>query len=286
MGRAVLLERGARREIADTRIGLDVLAGIVVERLAGLLVDALGPVDLRIGLRQDRLTVEAVEGVEEAVAGRVGDELARLPGDVAVDQDVGADLVVVPHVTGRELEIPVHVAGVGIVGDGAVGVEIVARPIGRVEHRHRIAGAPDRLVGGGIVGAGHPDGAAAGLPRIGVALPGLAAGLAGRRNGEFAPHQLAGGGIETSNPVAHALVAIGGAAVKATSGVSENEVSHTTLPLSLSVAMMRGELQKPPAPVMTRLPHNAAPRLRIWRSCLGSMRHTMRPTSPERTSIL
>src|SRR5258708_6029370 len=106
MGRADLLERGARREIADTRIGLDVLAGIVVERLAGLLVDALGPVDLRIGLRQDRLTVEAVEGVEEAVAGRVGDELARLPGDVAVDQDVGADLVVVPHVTGRELEIP------------------------------------------------------------------------------------------------------------------------------------------------------------------------------------
>jgi len=83
MGRADLLERGARREIADTRIGLDVLAGVVVERLAGLLVDALGPVDLRIGLRQDRLTVEAVEGVEEAVAGRVGDELARLPGDVA-----------------------------------------------------------------------------------------------------------------------------------------------------------------------------------------------------------
>src|SRR6266446_3908491 len=82
MGRADLLERGARREIADTCIGLDVLAGIVVERLAGLLVDALGPVDLRIGLRQDRLTIEAVEGVEEAVAGRVGDELARLPGDV------------------------------------------------------------------------------------------------------------------------------------------------------------------------------------------------------------
>ena len=69
-----------------------------------------------------------------------------------------------------------------------------------------------------------------------------------------------------------------GAAVKVTSGVSENEVSQTTLPVSLSVAMMRGELPKPPAPVMTRLPDSAAPRLRIWRSCLGSMRHTMRPS--------
>src|SRR6266852_8396152 len=128
MGRADLLERGAWREIADTRIGLGVFAWVVVERLAGLLVEALGPVDLRIGLRQDRLTVEAVEGVEEAVAGRVGDELARLPGDVAVDQDVGADLVVVPHVAGCELDIPVHVAGVGLVGYGAVGIEVVAGP--------------------------------------------------------------------------------------------------------------------------------------------------------------
>ncbi len=33
---------------------------------------------------------------------------------------------------------------------------------------------------------------------------------------------------------------------------------------------------------MTRLPHRAAPRLACWRSCLGSMRQTMRPTSPER----
>src|ERR1700687_891267 len=77
-----------------------------------------------------------------------------------------------------------------------------------------------------------------------------------------------------------------GAAVKVTSGVSENEVSQTTLPVSLSVAMMRGELPKPPAPVMTRFPDKAAPRERIWRSCLGSMRQTMRPRSPERASIL
>ena len=115
----------------------------------------------------------------------MGDQLARLAGDVAVDQDVGADLVVIPHVARRELEIPVHLAGVRIPGDRAVGEEIVARPVERIEHRHRIAGAPDGLVGGGIVGAGHPHGAAAGLPGIGVALPGLAARFARRRNGDI-----------------------------------------------------------------------------------------------------
>src|SRR5262249_57907202 len=74
----------------------------------------------------------------------------------------------------------------------------------------RVAGAPDRLVGGGVVGAGHPDGAAAGLPGIVVALPGLAAGLARRRDRELAPQELAGLGVEPGHPIAHALVAVGG----------------------------------------------------------------------------
>ena len=47
-------------------------------------------------------------------------------------------------------------------------------------------------------------------------------------------------------------------AVKVTSGVSENEVSQTTFPVSLSVAMMRGELPKPPAPVPALPPSGAA----------------------------
>ena len=67
--------------------------------------------------------------------------------------------------------------------------------------------------------------------------------------------------------------------MSATSGVSANEVSQTTLPVSLSVAMMRGG---PPAAVMTKFPHKVAPRFRSCRSCFGSMRHTMRPASPER----
>jgi len=57
---------------------------------------SLGPVDLHIGLRADDLPIVAVHHVEVTVARRVRYELARLPGNVAVDQDVGADLVVIP----------------------------------------------------------------------------------------------------------------------------------------------------------------------------------------------
>src|SRR5215467_6269193 len=51
LGRTHPLERLARNKVADPRIGLDVFGGIVVERLASLLVDALGPVHLHVGLR-------------------------------------------------------------------------------------------------------------------------------------------------------------------------------------------------------------------------------------------
>src|SRR5262249_59312031 len=92
----------------------------------------------------------------------------------------------------------------------AVGVEVVAGPIGGVEHRHRIAGAPDHLVTGDVVGAGHPHGAAAGLPGVVLVLPGFAARLARCRHHVFAPQQLAGRGIERGDEVAHAAVATGG----------------------------------------------------------------------------
>jgi hypothetical protein len=45
--------------IGDTGIGLDVLSRIIIDWLAGLLVDALGPVDVHVGLRQDGLAVVA-----------------------------------------------------------------------------------------------------------------------------------------------------------------------------------------------------------------------------------
>src|SRR6266481_9835803 len=135
------------------------------------------------------------------------DDLVHLAGDLAVDQDVGALLVVVPHVARSVLVIPVHAAGVGIPRDHAVGEEVVARTVVRIRPWHRIAGAPQHLVGRRVVGPRDPHGAAAGLPGIVLVLPGLAAGLARSRNDIFAPRQLAARGIDRHDEVSHAAVA-------------------------------------------------------------------------------
>src|SRR5262249_44492416 len=210
-GRAHLLGLRARHRRGSPGIDLDILARVVIDRLASLRIDALGPVDvLEVGLDHEGLPVAALHGVEEAVARRVRDQLAVLAGDLAVDQNVRARLVIVPRVVRRVLEEPVHLAVVGIPGDHAVGVEIVAGPIVGVEHRHRVAGAPDHLVVGDVVAAGDPHGAAAGLPGLLIlVLPGLAAGLARLRDDVFLPEELASLGIEPGDPVAYAAVAAG-----------------------------------------------------------------------------
>jgi hypothetical protein len=51
---------------------------------------------MTVGLRADDLPIVAVHRMEMAVARRVRDQLARLPLDFAVDQNVGSDLVIVP----------------------------------------------------------------------------------------------------------------------------------------------------------------------------------------------
>src|SRR5207248_7744875 len=115
-----------------------------------------------------------------------------------------------PHVAGRVLGVSGHRGGLRVPGYHAVGVEVVARPIERIEHRHRVAGAPDGLVRSGIVGPGDPHGRAAGLPGVVVVLPGFAAGFAGRGYREFAPQHFAGRCIERRDPIAHAAVAARG----------------------------------------------------------------------------
>ena len=117
--------------------------------------------------------------------------------------------VEVPVVARRVLEVPIHLPGVGVKGERAVGVEVVAWSRISVHHRHRIAGAPDHLVGLCIVSAGQPDCAATGLPGVVVALPGLAARFAGRRNGVGQPFAFARRGIKGRDPAAPAGVAAG-----------------------------------------------------------------------------
>ncbi len=74
-----------------------------------------------------------------------------------------------------------------------------------------------------------------------------------------------------------------GAAVISIPSWSRRFLSHTILPVSLSVAMTR-----PSRPVteITRLLHSATPRLRSGFCWPGSIFHRMRPCVPERTSIL
>ncbi len=72
-------------------IGLHVLAGIVVERLAGLRINPFGPVQLRDILHShEELAVETVEGVVETVTVRVNHQLAVVAIDLAVDDDLRA----------------------------------------------------------------------------------------------------------------------------------------------------------------------------------------------------
>src|SRR5262249_17824660 len=126
-------------------------------------------------------------------------------------QDVGAGLVVVAIVVRRVLVPPRDLAGRRVEGDRARGVEIVAGPVAGVIARRRIARAPVGQIRGGVVGGGPKKGAAAGRPGVVLVLPGFAAGLAGGRDRVGLPAHLSGPGIERRDPVAHALIASGGA---------------------------------------------------------------------------
>ena len=77
----------------------------------------------------DDLAVEAIHRVEEAVGCRVGDQLTRLISNVAIDEDVSADFVIVPHVAWRILKIPIHMAAFRAQGNDTVRIKVVARPI-------------------------------------------------------------------------------------------------------------------------------------------------------------
>ena len=116
-------------------------------------------------------------------------------------------LVEIHRVVRRVLVIPADLAASGVKREHAVGVEIVARPVRAVVFRRWISRTPIGRIGGRVVGAGDVERAAAGLPGIVLVLPGLAAGLAGRRHGVSAPKLVAGLAVERHQPIAHALIA-------------------------------------------------------------------------------
>src|SRR5262249_20600827 len=116
------------------RVGLQILGRIILQRLAGLGIDALRPGQLgNILGRLDVRAVGAVEVVKDAVPAKVGQNLTILAVDLGVDQQLGADLVIVVIVAGRILEVPLQLAGIGVQRHARIGVEIVAWAIFGVE---------------------------------------------------------------------------------------------------------------------------------------------------------
>src|SRR5262249_53512763 len=195
VGAGVLEDVGAALPL-DREI-LHVLARIIVDRLAGLGIDAFGPGHL-IGVlrRLEELAVLAIECVVEAVAVGVDEKLAIVAVDLAVDDDLRTGGIIVAIVVRGMLEEPLHLSGCVIERARTVGDECVVRPMRGVIGRGRVAGAVISDVLLRIVGAGPVHRAAAGLPGVGLVLPGLAAGLAGGGDHERLPLLLAGLGIE------------------------------------------------------------------------------------------
>src|SRR6185312_8403841 len=96
-------------------VGLQILRRIVIDRLSGLAVDALGPGEPPDILRRlQELAVGAVENILKAVAAGMRQELARLAIDGGVDQDMRAGLVEIAIVVRRILVEPLDLAGRGI----------------------------------------------------------------------------------------------------------------------------------------------------------------------------
>ena len=137
----------------------------------------------------------------------MGHDPAALSADGEVVQHVDADLVVVPRIVRRVLEVPGELAGRDVERDRRVRVEVVARSELRVVDRERVAGADDVEVRGRIVGAGLPDAAAARLPGVVIVLPRFAAGIAGLRHDVPPPQLVAGLDVERRHPAARAAVA-------------------------------------------------------------------------------
>src|SRR5262249_54309616 len=86
----------------------------MLDRAAGLFVDAAGPVDWHEGLGRDQLSGLAVENVEEPVLVGLHEDLATLAADCEVSEDQLLDGVLVPLFTRRNLEMPNIVAAIGV----------------------------------------------------------------------------------------------------------------------------------------------------------------------------
>ena len=156
-GRTVDLDRPGvqlRREV--DQIALAHALAVEGRRLGGEGLHARGPFAGDGALRHlallDRphgLAGLAVEDVGEGLLADLGYGLDPLPVDLDVEEDRSAGEVVVPESVPHRLEVPLLLAGRGVDGDQALGVEIVPVAVAAVVVAGRRAGTevdPARLV--------------------------------------------------------------------------------------------------------------------------------------------
>src|SRR5207249_7208755 len=146
------------------------------------LVDARRPVQLLDeGRGAQEFSVDAVEDVKKTIAVGLNQQMPRAPVERHVHHDGRLRGVVVEQVVGRELEVPLQLAGVRIEGQNAIRIKVVAGTSVTDAIGRRVAGTPVKRIQLGIVGAGHPRGAAS--VQVSVAWPTVAARLARARDG-------------------------------------------------------------------------------------------------------
>src|SRR4051794_39018051 len=132
--------------------------------------------------------------------------LPWLAVDIHVVDHLRADLVIIIFVVRRILEIPDDLAGIGIDGEGRVGVEIVPWPVLGIKHRCRLPRAPIHQVRRWIISSDIPERAAARLPSVVVVSPGLMAWLPWSGDRVGSPESLPGFGVDRHQPTAPANV--------------------------------------------------------------------------------
>src|SRR5256885_7660264 len=138
----------------------------VLDRTAGGLVDALGPVDFHERLGRAQLAGLAIGRIEEAVAVGLHQRRDGLAADPQIGEHRLVDAVIVPHVGRRHLIGPGDSAGIGVERDlrGRVEVPVLAvlARVGAARVRapwSGVARAPVDEVELGIVRAHVPGGA-------------------------------------------------------------------------------------------------------------------------------
>jgi hypothetical protein len=197
------------------------MRGRIDDRLAGLRIDAARPVDLHDRLGRDELPRRRIEHVEEAVLGRLHNDVARAAGDRHVGGHDRAGAGIIPVLARDHLIVPGIGAGFSVQRDDRADEQIVALALAAIMpgERRAVAGAHVNEIGLRIVSDRIPRiGAAAELPIL--PRPGLGGhrhdrvrglmvrplrGIA-RRSEEF-PELLARVGIIGRDEAAHAEVA-------------------------------------------------------------------------------